>query len=182
MKKIIVVLLILAAGTAAFANGAQEESEERVVELNRGELNRNSFLEDLDEIELKGTIKYESPIPELNSGGTDYSLMAPGAREYMDYIREGDSITVTGYILDEDWMPGSRGGRLNGLGMHQDFEAVEGNTVIFLETVTIDGTTYELPWVNEDFSGRNSDRGRHSGGMQGDKNNSRNDNRGWSNS
>ena len=184
MKKMIAVLCMMAAAAAVFASGAQEVNEEGIVELEKGELARNSYLEDLDKIELKGTIKFESPVAELTSGGKDYTLMAPGSREFMQYISEGDRMTVTGYILDEDSMPGPMGGRMFGntqggrmsgnmqdRGIHQDFDVLEDNITLLVETVTIDGKTYQLPWVDDDygFGMRRDEDGRMSGRMQQDQ-------------
>ena len=153
MKKMIAVLLLVGASAAVFAGGAQETNEDGVVELEKGQAARASVLEDLEKIEVTGTIKFESPVAELEVGSQDYTLMIPGAREYMDYIQEGDRVTVTGYILDEETMPGPMGGK-NGKsagGMMHDLEVLEGNETLMVETVTIDGTTYELPWVENGF-------------------------------
>ncbi|MDC7226354.1 MAG: hypothetical protein PQJ61_06290 [Spirochaetales bacterium] len=153
MKKIIAVLLVLAAGTAAFASGAQEENEDGVVVLERGDVARADFLKDLEKVEITGRIKFESPVPELVADGQDYTLMIPAMREYISYIAEGDRITVTGYIVDEENMPGPRGERGHrdpkaGGRMHENLEVLEDNVSLMIETVTIDGVTYELSWVN----------------------------------
>lgn len=160
MKKLIAVLCMAAAAGALFAGGQQEVNDEGVVVLERGDAARNSFFEDLEKVEVTGRVKFESPVPELVSGGQDYTLMIPGMGEYLSYISEGDSITVSGYILDEDFMPGRRGGMAGGRmggGMRMDIDELEGNINLFVETVEIDGTVYELP---------KTDPGSHRGGAQ----------------
>ena len=154
MKKMILVLLMITAAVMVFAAGTQETNENGVVELERGDLARNSFLSGQEKVELTGTIVYESPFPELKVGSRQYTLSAPGAMMFSGYINEGDKITVTGYIMDENSTFGPMGGRGGmGYGM-QDYKALEGNTVILVESAEIDGTVYQLPWVNDDFEGR----------------------------
>ena len=161
MKKIIAVLMILTAGFAVFASGSQEADDNDVVRLTPGTMARNGSIEDLEEIELTGVVKFESAIPELTVNGTDYTLMTPGMHEYAGYIKEGDSVVVTGYVMEEDQaFPGSRGGRMYGESLCYSLDVLEGNTVVLVETVEIDGVTYELPWAGDDygFMGR-SERG-----------------------
>ena len=168
MKKIIAVLLIMTAGMAAFASGNQEADDDGVVRLERGTLARNSYLEDLEMVEVRGAVKFESPVPELTSGGKDYSLMVPGMRNYMGYISEGDRVVVTGYIIEDDqYMYGPRGGMMyGGEPPCTDIEALEGNTLLMVASIEIDGTVYELPWVNDDFGyGNRGPEGRMPGGM-----------------
>jgi len=144
MKRIVIVsIMILAVSIAAFAAGSQEVNENGVVELERGTLARNSYLDDLDKVEISGVIKFESPVPELTSGGKDYTIFAPGMQMFSGYLTEGQRISVTGYILEEDSMFGAGRGR-----MVQDTKALDGNSTLMVETVEIDGTVYQLPWVD----------------------------------
>ncbi len=94
-------------------------------------------------------------------------LIAPGAMAFYDYVSEGDKITVKGYIVDEESCPlfDGRAPGMGGRGRMFDLEALEGNTGLLVESVEIDGTTYQLPWVdNEAGFGRMSDRGGMPGG------------------
>ncbi len=177
MKKIFLILCMSAAAATVFATGAQEADEDGVVKLQPRELARNSYLEDLEQAEVTGTVKFESPVPELVAGGKSYTLIAPGAMAFYDYVSEGDKITVKGYIVDEETMPWNAGPAAGpgGRGRMFDLEALEGNIELLVESVEIDGTTYQLPWVdNETGFGRMADKdgmfGR--GGMS-----SRDDNR-----
>jgi hypothetical protein len=165
MKKTILVLLMISAAAMVFATGAQETNENGVVELERGDLARNSFISSHEKVELTGTIVYESPFPELKVGSKMYTLTAPGAMIFSSYLNEGDKITVTGYVMDDESalrpMDGKNGrndrGRM-GNGM-QDYKALEGNIVLLVESAEIDGTVYQLPWVTEGFDGRDGMRG-----------------------
>ena len=174
MKKSVILLVMIITAAAVFATGAQEADDDGVVELRPGELQKNAWLQGLDEVELTGSIVFESPVPELRSGGKDYTLTAPGAMGLVAYLEEGQRVTVKGYILDAENQAfngpgrafGGRGGMMNGPeGSMPGIQALEGNTTVLVESVTIDGVVYELPWVNGGFA----DAGmRRSGMMRGD--------------
>ncbi len=152
MKKIFLILMITAvAAGAVFANGTQEKNEDGVVVLEPGMYDRSSSLDDLKKVDVKGKLTFESPVPELTAGGKTYTLVAPGAMQFISYVKEGDTLTVHGYILEDDntffgGMFGGRGGR----GMMYDNSAVEGNINLLVESVEYNGTTYQLPWVGDD--------------------------------
>ena len=140
-------MLMIAAAAAVFANGTQEADADGIVRLDRGDIARSTYLDDLKPIDVKGTLNYESSVPELVSGGKSYTLFAPGAMMFSDYVREGDKLSVKGYILDDQ---SGFFGRMGGPGYMFDNKAVEGNTTILVESVEFNGKTYELPWVGDD--------------------------------
>ncbi len=171
MQKIILILVMAAAASAAFAAGTQEKNDQGVVVLHEGQLERGSFLNNLDKVELDGTIQFESPVPELEAGGKSYTLMAPGAMGFCRYVSEGDRIKVKGYILDNKKMMGPMEGfcRMNMAML--EFKALEGNSVVLVETAEFKGTTYQLPWVNHERKARehippNMGRFEHRGGKK----------------
>lgn len=166
--------MILAAA-AVFATGNQEVNEDGVVELERGELARNSYLDDLEKIEVTGVVKFESPVAELRVGGKDYTLTAPGGQMLSGYLSEGQRITVSGYLLEEDLNFGvgaGRTGRPGGVNSRfENIEVLEGNINLLVEAVEIDGTVYQLPWVDgESYRQNGLDRrgnSRQSSGSRG---------------
>ncbi len=150
MKKIILILFMMAAAAAVFASGAYETNDQGVVMLNEDQLERGSFLNSPDKVELDGTIQFECPVPELEAEGESYTLMTPGAMGFYRYISEGDRIKVSGYILDHEKMTEPMGCFKRMYTALKDFDALNGNPVVLVETVEFKGTAYQLPWVNHE--------------------------------
>ena len=150
MKKTILVLFMAATAAVIFASGSQEKNNDGVIELQPGPRSAYNYTEGQEEVELKGQVKFESPVPELVSGGKTYSLFAPGAMAFYGYLEEGDDITVSGYLLDEDAAAScmSGFGRRGPNAMFSDDEVAMDN-VIWVETVEMDGETYQLPQMGQ---------------------------------
>ncbi|MBI9108013.1 MAG: hypothetical protein JEZ04_14795 [Spirochaetales bacterium] len=180
MKKIIIVSIMILAAAAVFATGNQEANEAGVVELVPRALVQDNFLNDLEKVEVSGVVKFESPVPELVSSGKDYTLTAPGLQMFAGMVTEGQLITVSGYLIDDDAYFGPGMGRNGGRGVAggrlQDTEVLEGNINLLVETVEIDGVVYQLPWVNRGGfgagfgSGKGRGNGRGNGMMGGNGN------------
>ena len=171
MKKLVITaVLIIAASAAVWASGNLEANEDGVVELEPQQLARDSYLSQLESVELKGVVKFESPVPELVSGGKDYTLTAPGMMMFAGYLEEGQRLTVKGYLVDQEQQPafpngkpGMPGGR--GPGMFSNgTAAIEGNSVVLVESVIIDGVEYRLPQGAPDEFGRRAAPGQRMGG------------------
>ncbi len=170
MKKALVVLIMLSVAAGVFATGAQEADEDGIVRLDPRDVARNSVLDDYEKVSVKGTIKFESVVPELSAGGKEYALTAPGANMLASYLTEGQKVTVNGYIVDEDSFYGPRGmgpGMMNFLNP----EALNNDITLLVESVEIDGQLYMLPWVEDGFGtmmqGRNFSDDSRFGNMRG---------------
>jgi hypothetical protein len=169
VKKAIILLVMLLAAAGAFAAGEMEQDADGVVRLQPGQLAQESYFSDLEKIEVTGVVKYESPAAELRVGSKDYTLTAPGSRGLSGYLKEGQRLTVSGYLADEEqsglesFRPGSMG---PGAFFGNSIEALEDNITILVETVEIDGVVYELPWINGTAGGYGF-RDDHRNGMFG---------------
>ncbi len=146
MRKMIIILCLLLTAALVFAEGVPENDNDGPVILHAGQLEHSSFLQELEKVELEGTLQFECPVPELAAGGKSYTLRVPGAMGFYRYVSEGDRIKVNGYILDGEKMRGPMEG-FYGRPV-QNLKALEGNPVVLVETAEFEGTTYQMPWVN----------------------------------
>jgi hypothetical protein len=158
-RKIMLVLLIAGVAAAgAFASGDREEETEtarpgwrRLPRWEGPELSEQP-------ITVTGQVYFEKRMhPELESGGEEYELLVPRFYVYELDLREGQTVTVQGYPVEE--MP-----------CCEDEEEAELH--IWVTKAVIDGVEYELeddrpkgPGVDPRW-GLGPGRG-HRGGMMG---------------
>lgn len=146
MKKItFTIALITLAAMAAFAAGSAEEGTMPWTQ-GQGQYQSDAVLSEVTTT-VTGTINLvEDGHVELIVGNETYELVYPYRLSYAADLQDGMEITVEGFEADN---------------LRLDNDAATKNLV--LKSATIDGETYNLADVSNDF-GRNGQRGTQQGG------------------
>ena len=162
MKKItFTIALITLAAMAVFAAGAAEES---TIPWSQGQGQYQSDVV-LSEVAttVTGTINLvEGGHVELIVGNDTYELVYPYRLSYAADLQDGMEITVEGFEAE---------------GLRLDNDASTKNLV--LKSATIDGQTYDLADVSNDF-GRNGQRGNQQSAPMGQRGRNSNNQGGFS--
>ena len=112
-RQILTVLLAIMAGTLVFANGAQEsESNENDFEPGNGrpttdgpQAGPRAFFSDEELLSLTGTLDVSNDFPRIKTEDKTCILMIPAVLPEGFTVKNGQEITVEGYIINaEDGM------------------------------------------------------------------------------
>lgn len=148
MKKItFTIALITLAAMAVFANGNSEEGTNTVFG-GRGQYQSQAVVSE-NITTLTGTVNLvENGHMELTVGNEKYELVYPYRLQESINIKEGQEITVDGYLAKN-------------LRYENDAETKN----LILHSATIDGKTYNLNDVQNSFQGNGPMRGQQGSGM-----------------
>ncbi|MBN2735813.1 MAG: hypothetical protein JXR70_02450 [Spirochaetales bacterium] len=166
MKRTLLISLLIIVSLVTFANGDSESQ-------NNSDNTRpihDSILQDEAIITLTGSVAFENRIhPELTVGGQKYLLMVgPAMRDYPDTLKEGQQVTVEGYVLTEELIKKLEDARADyqsnrgkGNMMGPLYNSTGDEKTVIVEAVTIDGKRYEIDYDN---SRRGNMRGKFNRG------------------
>ncbi len=157
MKRVLITALILALGAGLVGGFAEGQSEDPITQFGGGW--RNDGRPALEEVSLTGQVYFQGlDFPVLKTADGEYDLMVPRFYTYDVEIKEGQTITVEGFLGPEK-APMGRFIRPDDTEAH-----------VMVSKAIIDGKEFEIDsmygsMMSGDFDPRGARRGGRMGGM-----------------
>ncbi|HUZ17036.1 MAG TPA: hypothetical protein VMV68_01540 [Spirochaetia bacterium] len=123
--------LLIGFGTQAFASGQQDRGTNPATGQKAAELT------------VTGNVSFQNLIhPVLKSGTTSYELLVPRFAVYESGIKEGQSVTVSGYKVTDDQLGP----------WHRSTSSASNAQYLAVTSATIDGKSYDVRSARPDFA------------------------------